>query len=63
MCNLDQYVEGIKQYLDIVKEVDNMDKGNTNVDDIDIYDDEFLTSSVSELNGVFYKMKKIGVEW
>ena len=25
----------------------------------EIYDDEFLTSSVSELNGVFYKMKKI----
>ena len=49
----------IQQYLDIVKEVDNMDKGNTNVDDIDIYDDEFLTSSVSELNGVFYKLKKI----
>ena len=49
----------IQQYLDIVKEVDNMDQGNTNVDDIDIYDDEFLTSSVSELNGVFYKLKKI----
>ena len=49
----------IQQYLDIVKEVDNMEQGNTNVDDIDIYDDEFLTSSVSELNGVFYKLKKI----
>ena len=49
----------IQQYLDIVKEVDNMDQGNTNVNDIDIYDDEFLTSSVSELNGVFYKLKKI----
>ena len=49
----------IQQYLDIVKEVDKMEKDNTNVDDLDIYDDEFLTSSVSELNGVFYKLKKI----
>jgi len=49
----------IQQYLDIVKEVDKMEKDNTNVDDLDIYDDEFLTSSVSELNGVFYKLNKI----
>ena len=49
----------IQQYLDIVKEVDKMEKDNTNMDDLDIYDDEFLTSSVSELNGVFYKLKKI----
>ena len=49
----------IQQYLDIVKEVDKMEQENMNRDDSEIYDDEFLTSSVSELNGVFYKMKKI----
>ena len=49
----------IQQYLDIVKEVDKMEQENINGDDSEIYDDEFLTSSVSELNGVFYKMKKI----
>ena len=49
----------IQQYLDIVKEVDKMEQVNMNGDDSEIYDDEFLTSSVSELNGVFYKMKKI----
>ena len=49
----------IHQYLDIVKEVDKMEQENMNRDDSEIYDDEFLTSSVSELNGVFYKMKKI----
>ena len=49
----------IQQYLDIVKEVDKMEQENMNGDDSEIYDDEFLTSSVSELNGVFYKMKKI----
>ena len=36
-----------------------MEQENMNGDDSEIYDDEFLTSSVSELNGVFYKMKKI----
>ena len=49
----------IQQYLDIVREVDKMEQENMNGDDSEIYDDEFLTSSVSELNGVFYKMKKI----
>ena len=49
----------IQQYLDIVKEVDKMEQENMDGDDSEIYDDEFLTSSVSELNGVFYKMKKI----
>ena len=49
----------IQQYLDIVKEVDKMEQENMNGDDSEIYDDEFLTSSVSELNGVFYKLKKI----
>ena len=49
----------IQQYLDIVKEVDKMEQENMNGDDSEIYDDEFLNSSVSELNGVFYKMKKI----
>jgi len=49
----------IQNYLDIVKEVDKMDQENINEEDIENYDDEFLTTSVSELNGVFYKLKKI----
>ena len=49
----------IQNYLDIVKEVDKMEQENINEEDIENYDDEFLTTSVSELNGVFYKLKKI----
>ena len=49
----------IQNYLDIIKEVDKMDQENINEEDIENYDDEFLTTSVSELNGVFYKLKKI----
>ena len=49
----------IQNYLDIVKEVDKMDQENINEEDFENYDDEFLTTSVSELNGVFYKLKKI----
>ena len=49
----------IQGYLDIVKEVDKMDQENINEEDFENYDDEFLTTSVSELNGVFYKLKKI----
>ncbi len=49
----------IQGYLDIVKEVDKMDQDNNNEEDFENYDDEFLTTSVSELNGVFYKLKKI----
>ena len=49
----------IQNYLDIIKEVDKMDQENINEEDIENYDDEFLTTTVSELNGVFYKMKKI----
>lgn len=49
----------IQGYLDIVKEVDKMDQDNNIEEDFANYDDEFLTTSVSELNGVFYKLKKI----
>ena len=49
----------IQNYLDIVKEVDKMEQENINEEDFENYDDEFLTTSVSELNGVFYKLKKI----
>ena len=49
----------IQNYLDVVKEVDKMDQEDIIEDDIENYDDEFLTTSVSELNGVFYKLKKI----
>ena len=49
----------IQNYLDIIKEVDKMDQENINEEDFENYDDEFLATSVSELNGVFYKMKKI----
>ena len=49
----------IQNYLDIVKEVDKMEQDNINEEDFENYDDEFLTTSVSELNGVFYKLKKI----
>ena len=49
----------IQGYLDIVKEVDKMDQDNNIEEDFENYDDEFLTTSVSELNGVFYKLKKI----
>ena len=49
----------IQGYLDIVKEVDKMDQEYEEEGDIEDYDDEFLTTSVSQLNGVFYKMKKI----
>jgi len=49
----------IQNYLDIVKEVDKMDQEDINEEDVENYDDEFLATSVSELNGVFYKLKKI----
>ena len=51
----------IQNYLDIIKEVDKMDNNikDINEDEFENYDDEFLTTSVSELNGVFYKLKKI----
>ena len=49
----------IQNYLDIVKEVDKMDQADINEENFEDYDDEFLTTSVSELNGVFYKLKKI----
>ena len=49
----------IQNYLDIVKEVDKIEQEDINEEDIENYDDEFLTTSVSELNGVFYKLKKI----
>ena len=50
----------IQGYLDIVKEVDKMEKEAADEEDfMDYDDDEFLTTSVSQLNGVFYKMKKI----
>ena len=49
----------IQNYLDIVKEVDKMDQEDINEENFEDYDDEFLTTSVSELNGVFYKLKKI----
>ena len=48
----------IQGYLNIVKEVDDMYKQNDE-EDYEDYDDEFLATSVSELNGVFYKLKKI----
>ena len=49
----------IQGYLDIVKEADKIEQEYIEDMDIEEYDDEFLTTSVSELNGVFYKMKKI----
>ena len=50
----------IQGYMDIVKEVDKMEQEAVEEDDfMDYDDDEFLTTSVSQLNGVFYKMKKI----
>ena len=49
----------IQNYLDIVKEVDKMDQEDINEEDVENFDDEFLATSVSELNGVFYKLKKI----
>ena len=50
----------IQGYMDIVKEVDKMEQEAVDEDDfMDYDDDEFLTTSVSQLNGVFYKMKKI----
>ena len=49
----------IQGYMDIVKEVDNMENKYLEEEDYEDYDDEFLTTSVSQLNGVFYKMKKI----
>ena len=57
--NRSQSKSKIQGYLDIVKEVDKMDQENAEDEDIEDYDDEFLTTSVSQLNGVFYKMKKI----
>ena len=45
--------------MDIVKEVDKMEQEAVDEEDYMDYDDEFLTTSVSQLNGVFYKMKKI----
>ena len=49
----------IQGYLDIVKEVDKMDQEYEEEEDIEDFNDEFLTTSVSQLNGVFYKLKKI----
>ena len=49
----------IQGYMDIIKEVDKMEKDNLEEEDYEDYDDEFLTTSVSQLNGVFYKLKKI----
>ena len=49
----------IQGYLDIVKEADKIEQEYIEDIDIEEYDYEFLTTSVSELNGVFYKMKKI----
>jgi hypothetical protein len=57
--NKSQSKSRIQGYLDIVKEVDKMDQAYAEEEDIEDYDDEFLTTSVSQLNGVFYKMKKI----
>ena len=57
--NRSQSKSRIQGYLDIVKEVDKIDQEYGEEDDIEDYDDEFLTTSVSELNGVFYKLKKI----
>ncbi len=57
--NKSQSRSRIQGYLDIVKEVDKMDQAYAEEEDIEDYDDEFLTTSVSQLNGVFYKMKKI----
>ena len=57
--NRSQSKSRIQGYLDIVKEVDKMDQEYAEVEDIEDFDDEFLTTSVSQLNGVFYKMKKI----
>ena len=49
----------IQGYLDIVKEADKIEQEYIEDINTEEYDDEFLTTSVSELNGVFYKMKKI----
>ena len=50
----------IQGYMDIVKGVDKMEQEAVDEEDfMDYDDDEFLTTSVSQLNGVFYKMKKI----
>jgi len=49
----------IQGYMDIVKEVDKMEQEAVDEEDYMDYDDEFLTTSVSQLNGVFYRMKKI----
>ena len=57
--NKSQSKSRIQGYLDIVKEVEKMEQQNDEEEDIEDYDDEFLTTSVSQLNGVFYKMKKI----
>ena len=57
--NRSQRKSRIQGYLDIVNEVDKMGQEYIEDDDIEDYDDEFLTTSVSQLNGVFYKMKKI----
>ena len=56
--NRSQSKSRIQGYLDIVKEVDKMDQ-EYGEEEIEDYDDEFLTTSVSQLNGVFYKLKKI----
>ena len=56
--NKSQSSNRIQGYLNIVKEVDDMDKINDE-ESYEDYDDEFLATSVSELNVVFYKMKKI----
>ena len=57
--NKSQRKSRIQGYLDIVNEADKMEQEYVEDDDIEDYDDEFLTTSVSQLNGVFYKMKKI----
>ena len=54
----EMYEKDMKRINDL-KEVDKMDQDNNNEEDFENYDDEFLTTSVSELNGVFYKLKKI----
>jgi hypothetical protein len=53
------FVKQSEKYLDIVNEADKMEQEYVEDDDIEDYDDEILTTSVSQLNGVFYKMKKI----
>ena len=57
--NKSQNKNRIKGYLEVVNEVDKMDKEMENEEDYNDIDDEYLLTSVSELSGVFYKLKKI----